>query len=163
MGETGKKTVQIVEIDLPQCTRTYGSAPCTAVLGTTGDRKCFNTLATCQDTANYVGADLTLRFARNQSGLPKGMTIFPALANVTTRAGRINLSGIDPSRSALGQRARVTVTLQDFAYHDTLTDPYQSQRVSGAAQSSGVGYDPASRGTFFGRAHARWPLSLIHI
>lgn len=160
MGELGKKPIQIVEIDLPQCTRTYGSAPCTAILGTTGTRKCFNSIKTCQDTANFLAADLTLRFARNQSGLPKGQTIFPALANVSTRAGRLNLSGIDPSRSALGQRARVTVALQDFTYQDTLTDNYQAQRVSGAAESSGIGYDPKERGTFFAKLKARWPYYL---
>lgn len=154
----GREPLTIVEIDLPLCARVYGTAPCTAALSATFPSKCFNTRATCQDTANYLGTSTqTLRFARNQGGLPKGQTIFPALQSVSTRAAEINLSGIDPRTSALGKRARVTVSLQDFAYHDTLTDPYQSQRVSGAAQFSGVGYQPADRGTFFGRLIARQP------
>lgn len=152
----GCEPLTIVEIDLPVCTRTWGSAPCTAVLSNAAPNKCFNTLATCKAPAAYSATIQTLRFAYNQSGLPKGQTIFPALQSVSTRAGEINLSGIDPRTNALGKRARVTVTLQDFTYHDTLTDPYQAERVSGAAQFSGVGYDP-SRGTFFAKLIARQP------
>ena len=156
----GREPVEIVEIDMPVCTRVYGSAPCAAVLGTTGARKCFNTLKTCQDEANYAETMLTLRFAKNQRGMPDDVDFFPALSGVSSRPGRVNLSGIDPKRSPLGQRARITVTLQDFTWQDTLTDPYQAQRVSGAAQADGIGYDPKSRGTFFTRMRARWPYYL---
>lgn len=156
----GRNPVQIVEIDLPQCTRTYASAPCTAVLGTTGIRKCYNTIATCQDTANFASADLTLRFGKNQGGLPKGQNIYPVLTSVSTRAGRVNLSGIDPKRSPLGQRARITVTLQDFTDGEAYIDPYQSQRISGAAQDDAIGYIPRDRGTFFAKVKARWPYYL---
>jgi len=156
----GRKPIQIVEIDMPRCTRTYGSLPCTAVLGTTGTKKCYNTKKTCQSVATYADAPFTMRFGQNQGGLPKDVTVFPALRSVSARAGRVNLSGIDPNRSPLGQRARVMVSLQDFAWQDTETDPYQSERVSGAAQSDGIGYDPKGRGTFFSRFHARWPFFL---
>lgn len=156
----GKNPVQIVEIDLPKCTRTYGVAPCAAVLGTTGIRKCYNTIATCQSTANFASTGLTLRFGKNQGGLPKGQTIYPALLSVSTRAGRVNLSGIDPKRSPLGQRARITVTMQDFTDSESYIDPYQSQRVSGAAQSDGIGYAPKDRGTFFAKVKKRWPYYL---
>lgn len=155
-----RRPIQIVEIDMPRCTRTYGSLPCTAILGTTGTRKCFNTLKTCQSKATYADAPFTMRFGQNQGGLPKGLTIFPALRSVSTREGRVNLSGMDPTRSPLGQRARITVNLQDFTWQDTETDPYQAERVSGAAQSSGIGYNPKSRGTFFARFHSRWPYYL---
>lgn len=156
----GRNPVQIVEIDLPQCTRVYGTAPCTAVLGTTGVRKCYNTIKTCQDTANFAASDLTLRFGRNQGGLDPAIMIYPALMSVSTRAGRVNLSGIDPKRSPLGQRARITVTLQDFTDGEAYIDKYQSERVSGAAQSDGVGYAPRDRGTFFAKIKARWPYYL---
>jgi hypothetical protein len=153
-----REPITIIEIDLPLCSRVYGTAPCTAALSADMPNKCFNTRATCQDTANYNGVDTqTLRLSKNQSGLPKGQTIFPALQSVSTRAAEINLSGIDPRTMALGKRARVTVNLLDFTYSDTFTDPYQSQRVSGAAQNSGVGYDPKDRGTFFGKLAARQP------
>jgi len=157
VSNLSREPLTIVELDLPLCTLVYGVGACTAVLGTTGDNKCFNTLKTCQAAAAYNAGTQTLRFAYNQSGLPKGQTIFPELQGVTTRPAEINLSGIDPRTTALGKRARVTVSLQDSTYHDTLTDPYQAGRVDGSAQFSGVGYSPAERGTFFGKLIARQP------
>ena len=153
-----RQPLTIVEIDFPSCANTYGSAPCTAALSADNPAKCFNTRATCQAVAAYApSATQTLRFAYNVTGIPRGQTIFPALTSVSTRAAEINASGIDPRTSALGKRARVTVRLQDFTYGDTLTDNYQAQRVSGAAQFSGIGYQPADRGTFFGKLIARQP------
>ena len=153
-----RQPITIVEIDFPTCIRVFGTAPCTAALSATTSRKCFNSRATCADSAHYDGTGtLTLRFAYNQTGIPGGMTIFPALESVSTRPAELNLSGIDTSMSALGKRARVTVTIGDFAYHDTLTDPYQAERVSGAAQYGGAGYQPGQRGTFWGKHLARWP------
>jgi hypothetical protein len=157
MGELGRKPVTLVEIDFPRCTRVYGSAPCTAALSSSNPTRCFNTRATCQDVPNFLAAAHTIRFSENVSGLAKGETAFPALGSVSSRPSEINLSGIDPQSTALGVRARVTVNLQDFTYADILTDPYWADRVSGAAQFSGVGYDPATRGTFLGRLVARHP------
>lgn len=155
-----RRPIKIVEIDLPQCTRTYGSLPCTAVLGTTGARKCFNSRATCQSVTAFSPADMTLRFGENVSGARPANNVFPALTSVSARPGRVNLSGIDPKSTPLGQRARVTVVLQDFTWQDSILDPYRAQRVTGAAQADGIGYDPATRGTFFTRLHARWPYYL---
>lgn len=156
-GNLGREPLTLVEIDLPVCSRAFGVGACTAVLSGVVPRKCFNTRATCAVPAAYAETTQTLTFAYNQSGLPKDRTVFPALAGVSTRAGEINLSGIDPKTTALGKRARVTVTFQDFTYSDTLTDPYAAERKTGAAQFDGVGYDPAGRGTFFGKMLARQP------
>lgn len=49
----GREPLQIVELIQPRCGLTYGSAPCTAAVGVTGTRQCFNTRKTCQDSANY--------------------------------------------------------------------------------------------------------------
>ena len=57
--ELGKIPVTVVEVDLDKCTRTYGVSPCTAS-GSSGN-ECYNTYATCQDTANF--------FASTSSGL----------------------------------------------------------------------------------------------
>lgn len=149
--------VQIVEIDIDFCARVYGTAPCTAALSADDPAKCFNTFATCQDSANYSGGTLTLRFARPQGGLPKGTLIYPALRSVSTNPAEINMGGIDDRTGPLGKRARVTIELTDFPDNDIATDKYQAERVSGAAQFSGVGYDPEARGTFFARLLARWP------
>lgn len=45
--------IQIAELHPDICLRTYGVGECDAVLGTTGQRKCFGTRITCQDPANY--------------------------------------------------------------------------------------------------------------
>lgn len=50
----GAETVTFIEIDQQQCARTYASAPCTAILGTTGQFKCYNTRKTCQDSTHYL-------------------------------------------------------------------------------------------------------------
>ena len=154
-----KEPLQIVELDVPYCTRTFGVAPCTAAISATTPRKCYNTYATCADVPNFDKGALTLRFAKNQAGLPAGMTTFPALQSVSASPAEINLSGIDPATSPLGKRARVTTTFLDFKYHDTLTDKYRAERVSGAAQFSGIGYDPA-QGSFFAKLLARQPYYL---
>ena len=153
-----RKPLQIVEIDIDQCTRTYASAPCTAVLGTTGVRKCYNTYLTCQDTDNFNAGTLTLRFANNQTGLPKGTIIYPAMVGaVSTNPTEVTLGGVGDKLGSLGKRARVTVKLQDFTDSDIYTDPYQADRVDGTGQTDEGGYSPQSRGTFFGKLRARWP------
>lgn len=47
----GREPIQIVQIDQPICSRTFGVSPCTAT--GTADSKCYNTRGTCQDLANY--------------------------------------------------------------------------------------------------------------
>lgn len=162
-----REPVQIVEIDMDYCSLTYGTSPCDAVLGTTGERKCFNTFATCQSKANYDGNSLdlsattnikTLRFATPRVNFPKGIGVyFPVLQKVSAISSTVNIAGSDESLSAFGRRATITVSLKDFPYNDRLTDKYQSQRISGAAQSSGVGYNPESLGTFFTKLRNRSP------
>ncbi len=49
--EVGREPIQIVRLRLPKCANTHGTAPCTATQ--TGDAKCFNTRATCNDAQNY--------------------------------------------------------------------------------------------------------------
>lgn len=157
---TANRPLTIIEIDVDQCTRTYGSAPCTAALSANTPRKCFNSFRTCQDPENYDRGTLTLRFGENVTGLPKDEgTIFPVLQSVSERPTEINLSGIDPRSTALGKRAKVTVNLLDFTDGDEEIDPYYAERVSGAAQFDAIGYDP-NRGRFFARLLARSPYYL---
>lgn len=146
-----------VEIDVDQCTLNYGTGACQAVLGTTGELKCFNTFKTCQDKDNYDLGSLTYKFYLPQSNLPKEAGVFPCLQSVSESVGEVNIAGTNPDVKGLGKRERITFTCQDFSYGDQYTDKYASERITGAAQSSGIGYNPASRGTFFGKLRARWP------
>ena len=51
--EYSRERVDIVEIDLDFCSLSFGVFPCTA--SGSGDSKCYNTLESSQDTANYNG------------------------------------------------------------------------------------------------------------
>lgn len=152
-----REPITIVELDYEGCALAFGVGACTAALGGSVVRKCFNTFATCKAKAAFSPVMKTLRFADPRANLPKGKTIFPALSSVSEYAATVNIAGTDASSGSLGRRATVAVELLDFPYHDRLTDPYQSERISGAAQIDEAGYDPATRGTFFGKLRARWP------
>lgn len=146
-----------IEIDVDQCQLTYGSSPCTAVLGSTGDAKCFNCFNTCQDKDNYDLGSLTYKFYTPQANLPKEAGVFPCLTSVSSNAGEVNIAGTNPDIKGLGKREKISFTCKDFAYGDQYTDKYASERKSGAALASGIGYDPYQQGTFFGKLRARWP------
>lgn len=53
----GREPVEIVEILTPKCVNVHGAAPCTATQ--TGNGKCFNTRATCNDVDNYQARPLS--------------------------------------------------------------------------------------------------------
>lgn len=165
----GRETVVVVEIDQPQCTRLYGdgtgsptpASGCRAVLGLDGDAKCFNTLATCQDQDNFNEGTLTLRFALGQSELVRyyGFVRPSLITPPDTTPGTINLGGMDQSAAALGQRESVTLRFSDHLDSDLLVDKYRLGRQTGDALigSPSEGYDPYTRGTFWGRWIARNP------
>ena len=134
------KSFTFVEIDVDKCTRVYGSSPCTAAVGVTGTRKCYNTLATCQDTANYEAEPQTLRFAVPTDELSfaddASAPAIPSIVSVSHTPARIRL-GED-----LGERASVSVVFTDHPDSDLSMDPYISER-------------PNPAGTFWGRFRAR--------
>ena len=153
-----REPITVVEIDLDYCGNTFATLPCTAALSALVPQKCFNTYANCAATAVFAKTVKTLRFAEARPNLPKGAAVYyPALLTVSSFSATVNIAGADERMSALGRRATVTITLADFPYHDRDTDKYQAERVSGAAQFSAVGYDPAARGSFFAKLKARWP------
>lgn len=137
--------VEFFEIIVPRCANTYGVAPCTASVPTTGDAKCFNCLATCQDTDNFTDDTATLRFAKP--------------ADYLKDAGIDNIGGwirsIDHTSATIslaenrGTRATLSVVIEDNPHSDAGAglDPYQGER----------GYDPNKRGSFWPRMCARYP------
>ena len=153
-----RQPVQIVEIDIDYCTLEYSVGVCDAVLGTTGVRKCYNTYETCQVRDVYNKGSLTLRFMTPTANIPKnGNVYFPALKSVSAFSSSVNIAGSIPEYGKLGKRAKVTVNLSDFPYHDRYTDKYQSGRVDGTAQTDEGGYNPSERGTFFTKLKSRFP------
>lgn len=155
---TTRNLIQVVEIDIERCSLSYGNAPCTAVLGTSGVRKCYNTFKTCQDTANFTREIETLRFAMNEHGFDVSDRIYPCMTRaVSTNPAKINLGGVNDRIGPLGKRARVTINLSNFRDPDIWFDRYQSERVDGTAQTDEGGYNPADRGTFFSKLRNRFP------
>lgn len=138
--KVGRRPVTVVELDLDFCANTYGVAPCTAAVGTTGVQKCFNTFSTCQDTAHFSKTVKTYKFTSQSSFLPIGENIFPCITSVDMAPVQIDPKGFSVSAS-------VTVQLQDFPHHDRGVDPYTDDRA----------YDAETRGTFFGKLRGRNP------
>lgn len=140
---TAREAIQFVELDIPVCARVYGVAPCAAAIGVTGDIKCFNSVATCQDAAHYSATTVTLRFGEASTYRPLGIDAVPTIEQVTFTAAKI-APGID-----LGERATLRVTLSDQPHSDTGPgfDPYHGER----------GYDPYRQGSMWGKFRARQP------
>jgi hypothetical protein len=141
------KSLTFIEIDIPVCSLAYGVAPCTASLTAsppTGTIKCFNSRVTCQDIANYDPEDVTLRFAKPVSYLPREIDIVAAsIIEVSYTPATISLG------KNLGTRATLSVTFKDHPHSDTGEgfDKYLADRD----------YDPFSQGTFWGKFRARQP------
>lgn len=114
-----------VELDADTCANTFGSAPCTASLGTLG--RCYNTRASCQDAANYNRISKTYRFSEPLEGLPASVQAIPSLVSVSAAPTRLT-----PGKG-LGYRASVTVTLMDHPHHDRGLDPYHGTRTHSAS------------------------------
>ena len=148
----GRIPLVIVEIDQEVCSRTYGTAPCTASVGVTGTTKCFNTRASCQDPTNYAASatPLTLKFADSHADLPADEYIIPSVKGVTTSPTRINPGGRTGRDNPLGRRGECTVTFTDHPHSDNLVDPYLADRSS----------TPLERSTFWAKWLKRNPYHL---
>ena len=76
-----REPIQIVEIDLDYCSRTFGVGVCTASLGGEVLRKCYNTWSTCRLKSAYNKTLLTLRFIQQSASMPRGGNYIPALVS----------------------------------------------------------------------------------
>lgn len=101
--------------------------------------KCFNSWATCQDTANYLAEDKVVSFCTPTSIVPDGC--IPFLDSVKGDSGQL-----DPENS-LGKRGQITVNVLDAPHDDTGIDHYVDERT----------YSALDRGTFWPRFRARFP------
>lgn len=150
-----------IEIDVDGCSLTFGEGLCTAALGVNGvKRKCYNLLNTCRSKDDFTHMEVfrTVRYCQPRSNLPKGMTFYPVMVGQPSEfSASVNIAGSDSDLSAFGRRATIRTTLLDFPDHDRYMDPYQAERVSGAAQIDEPGYNPFTRGTHFAKMRTRWP------
>lgn len=140
--EAGRQLGAIVEIDLRACSLTYGVSACTAT--GTGDQKCFQSFATCDDPLNFTATTKTLRFSNiridNVQSSGEAPT-FPTLTGLS-----MSPTVLTPG-AGLGIRSTVNITLQDHPYTDVGLDNYLTDRT----------YDPMDRGSLWSKLIARWP------
>lgn len=137
------QSLTYVELTLRVCSLSYGGAPCTAAIGVTGERKCFNTRATCQDRENFTETGPVLRFAKPADYRPEDIEAIASISDVALTPARIN-PGED-----LGGRASMRVSFRDHPHPDTGSglDPYHLERA----------YDPYKQGSFWSKFRARQP------
>ncbi|PPQ17971.1 hypothetical protein CV770_18565, partial [Bradyrhizobium sp. AC87j1] len=137
------QSLTFIEIDIPFCSLTYGVAPCTASIPTTGNAKCFNSIKTCQDRAHFTESEVALRFAKPADYLPREIDCIPSILSVEFTPATVSLG------RNLGQRASLTITFRDHPHSDTGHgyDKYRAERA----------YDPYSQGTYWGKFRARQP------
>lgn len=128
---TNERALLYVEMEMDRCELAYGESPCTAALGETGTRKCFNTRPNCQDPDNYSPVGFVYRFARATDYLPDDIACIPSIESIQTAPTKLNPG------SNIGQRESVTITFHDHPYHDIGIDKYASERRSGDAQFAG--------------------------
>ena len=137
-----KEKFWYIEIDLDYCDNTYGSAPCTAAVGVTGDIKCFNTNFTCQDKANYAQSPKTYKFCTAVSPLPEGLDAIPSLLSAPT----INAVKFNPA-GGLGVNGGISLKFKDSPSNDVGLDKYVNERT----------YIPYDTGSYWGKLRARNP------
>lgn len=137
------KRVTYFEIDVPRCANTYGIAPCTASIPTTGSQQCVNCFSSCQDQANFVLTTETVRFAQPASYLPRSIDALPNIESVEHTPAVIGLG------DNLGERASLKVEFLDSPHSDAGPgyDPYIDERS----------YNPWDQGTHWGKFRARYP------
>lgn len=140
---TEQHIVTFTELVLKPCQHTYGTAPCEAALGVTGERKCYNSPRTCQDPANFTaGAEQVVRWAEPTEALDANSYDFiPSQVSVETSP-----QVISPGES-LGIRESVSATYRNHLHNDVGFDKYLADR----------GYNTYEKGTFWGKFRARWP------
>lgn len=141
----GREPLSVVTVSQDYCTRSHGTAPCTA-----SGEPCFNTRATCQDPANYDVGVLPLNFVKSGGPQLTDGQYIPSLLSVEVSPAQINPGGAAKSVSALGRRASVTAVFQDHPHTDKGVDEYVSQRP----------YDPLTRSTMWAKWRARNPYYL---
>jgi len=137
-----KEKFWYIEIDLDYCDNTYGTAPCTAAVGVTGDIKCFNTNFQCQDKANYTSSPKTYKFCTAVSPLPEGLDAIPSLLSAPT----INAVKFNPA-GGLGVNGGISLKFKDGPSNDVGLDKYVNERT----------YIPYDTGSYWGKLRARNP------
>lgn len=135
------EVVEYFELILKPCSLTYGVAPCTAALGTTGSAKCYQSPATCQSPANFAAGEQLVRWST-----PSGTADLSIDAIPTLKSASVTPQKLMPGES-MGQRESLSVSFVNHPHNDVWFDKYLADR----------GFNPFNQGTFWPKFAARWP------
>ncbi|MDR2099265.1 MAG: hypothetical protein LBP40_00365 [Campylobacteraceae bacterium] len=139
----GREPFVMVELFQKCCSNRYGVSPCTATLGQE-PQKCYNSFATCQDYAHFnLNSQIVWKFVKPDVNFTD---CIPSLVSVNSTVTKINVGGGDETVSPFGRRSTCTIVLTDHPTDDS-KDFYLADR----------GFDPLTRGTFWGKFLARNP------
>lgn len=137
--EFSREPFKIVEIEVDYCQNTFGVSPCTAT--GSGDSKCYNTIASCQDLPNFIDKPKVYRFCEQRSPHPIGLEAIPSLRSMSMAPAEIKVDG------GLSVNASVSLTFDDHPASDIDTDKYVDERS----------YIAFERGTYWTKWRARNP------
>lgn len=135
------ETVEYFEVILKPCSLTYGVAPCTAALGTTGTAKCYQSPATCQSPANFTAGEQLVRWCTPSGTADLSVDAIPSLKSASVTPQKLM-----PGES-MGQRESLSVSFINHPHNDVWFDKYLADR----------GFNPFTQGTFWPKFAARWP------
>lgn len=144
------KRINYFEIDVPHCANTYGVSPCTAALS--GNSKCFNTPATCQDrdhlrpgyplvdsvTETEFGSDATAHSGFLPDGIASGDLLIAIFANDGNAAITTPTNWTKKADQASGTDVRTSVFVK------------KADGTEDATSTAGVNLGTTSAGTPFG-------------
>ena len=133
--------IELFELVLKPCIHSYGTGPCSASLGTTGDYPCYNSPATCQSPADFITGEQIVRWVKPSADLPLEIDAIPSLNSLAIRPQQLK-----PGES-LGVREGLNVSFINHAHNDVGFDKYLGQR----------GFNPLEVGSFWPKFAARWP------
>ncbi len=136
----GRIPLVFVELEMDSCNLRYGEGACSAALGVTGERKCYNTFATCQVQGAYERVAQVYRFCEENAAVP---VVVPAIPLLQQNGVSYAPQSITPGKG-LGVRASVTIRFKDAPWPDADIDPYVADRTHDTNQ-----------GSFWGKFRAR--------
>lgn len=149
-----REPIEIVEIDLDYCSKTYG-VTCSATMGARGLEKCYNTINTCQVPDEFDLEIKVIKFCKD--GVKLANDCLPLLTKATATPPQLNIGGADSNKDLLGKRAVLKASFKDGTFGDLHLDKYYKERLTGEAVINKKGYDPATKSTFWRKWIARNP------
>jgi len=111
---SARQGLTYVEIGVETCPLVYGTDPCEAAVGVTGDTRCFNTRATCQDALNFALQDhpegVATYVAASEASSPGSATVTFSAMSIGAVAGEGDTRSVAVGVTAWRSAGAVSLT-----------------------------------------------------